>query len=219
MTDAGLRRLVRRFQAGDERAWDSLDGACQRLIEGAAWYVRRRAVFSDEPVEHLIAEARIGLLRAAREYDHRPGVLFTTFAIFHARNAVRKYLRHHGRTIAIPAWRIEPRAGRDEELARLKPFSLTGWPDTPKMDRDLAQTEARIAAEQLLALLPERDAEIVRLRMLEDVSAARIGEWFGLNHIYVMKVVRTACARMRAKNEAAEFTHRFTAAGAAARTG
>lgn len=200
MTDGQLRRLVRRFQGGDERAWDKLAAECEPLCRQAAWYVRRGASFTTEPIEHLINEARVGLLRAARSYDHRPGVKFLTFAIFHARNAVRKYLRFHGRTIRLPAYQFERRQGDVEGLEKLTPLSLAECEFEVRERRDdIAQCEARILAEQLLTAAHPRDREILRLRLLDDVPSVEIGAQFGLNHIYVMRVVRKTLSEMRAR--------------------
>lgn len=55
----------------------------------------------------------------------------------------------------------------------------------------------KLAVEQLLARLSERDATIVRLRFYEDLTQGEIAELVGLSQMQVSRLLRSSLARMR----------------------
>jgi RNA polymerase sigma factor (sigma-70 family) len=85
---------------------EALDGAVCELVEanlGLACSLARCHRHRGIPVEDLVQEAYIGLIRAADRYDHRRGYRFSTYASWWIKQGVHACLRNHARTVRIPA--------------------------------------------------------------------------------------------------------------------
>ena len=84
-----------------ENEWASLDKlitANSRLVISIAKkYVRRGVPFLD-----LIQEGNIGLMRAAKKFDHLRGFKFSTYATWWIRQAITRSIADQGRTIRVP---------------------------------------------------------------------------------------------------------------------
>jgi len=86
----------------EERASD----ATQLLIQAnlrlvvyiAKEYIGRGLAFLD-----LVQEGNVGLLRAAKRYDHTKGFRFSTYAAWWIRQAIGRAVSNHSRLIRIPA--------------------------------------------------------------------------------------------------------------------
>jgi RNA polymerase sigma-B factor len=65
-------------------------------------------------------------------------------------------------------------------------------------DRGLDQALDAHAVEQLLARLPEREREIVRLRFFEDRSQSEIAEVVGISQMHVSRLLRRSFEQLRA---------------------
>jgi len=77
-------RLARRIERGDLTAKDELVTANLRLVYGIAQRYRHRGV----PLEDLVQEGSVGLIRAAERFDHRRGVRFATYAAWWIRRSI-----------------------------------------------------------------------------------------------------------------------------------
>ncbi len=70
-----------------------------RLVSPVAHrYVNRGLTIDD-----LIAEGNLGLIRAAESYDPSFGTRFSTYAVFHIREAIQSALANTAKTIRVPA--------------------------------------------------------------------------------------------------------------------
>lgn len=64
-----------------------------------------------------------------------------------------------------------------------------------------AAVDDRDQVERLLAVLPEREQEIVRLRFYEQLSQEQIAERVGLSQMHVSRLLRQSFARMRSRSD------------------
>jgi RNA polymerase sigma-B factor len=72
-------------------------------------YCARGFMASGEPVEDLVQEGYIGLVKAVDRYDPDKGIKFSTYACHLISGEIRHYLRDLGRLIHEPGWHSELR--------------------------------------------------------------------------------------------------------------
>lgn len=105
-----------------ETARDRLVCANLRLAMSIAYGYRYREL----PLEDLIQEANIGLMRAAEKFDFRRGFKFSTYATAWIRQGVLRALADTGRLIRVPVHMVEKinlvgRVRRELEHGRERP--------------------------------------------------------------------------------------------------
>jgi|YNPNPStandDraft_1061719.scaffolds.fasta_scaffold49841_2 RNA polymerase primary sigma factor len=93
--------LGRRAAAGDEAAVQILVEANFGLV--VKW-ARRYAEAADHvlPLDDLVQEGCLGLLKAARRFDYRRGLRFSTYAVNWIRQAILRCLAQQSRLIRLP---------------------------------------------------------------------------------------------------------------------
>jgi len=92
--------LSRRIQEGDTAARDKLATANLRFVISVAKMYGGSGdpeMFSD-----LVSAGNIGLIEAAEKFDPSRGFKFISFAVWHIRKEMLKYLGDHSRMIRIP---------------------------------------------------------------------------------------------------------------------
>ena len=92
-----LGRFREIIDSGDE-AFKHLVAANGRLVVSVAKKYMGRGV----PIEDLIQEGNIGLIRAAKKFDYRRGHKFSTYATWWIRQAITRGIADQGRTIRVP---------------------------------------------------------------------------------------------------------------------
>lgn len=101
--------------------------------------------------------------------------------------------------------RILLRAQKPLELDTIVPF-----PDRPEILEQLKagmhrpMIDLRDDVEQLLSILPARDARAMRLRFLENFSLAEVGEALGISESRACQIIREATTVLREETTAAE---------------
>jgi RNA polymerase primary sigma factor len=95
--------LTRRVEAGDPEARDHLVRANLRLVVSIARGYAGRGL----PLEDLIAEGNLGLLRAAEGFDPSVGARFSTYATFWIRQSIRRGLLNSGKAVRLPGYMAE----------------------------------------------------------------------------------------------------------------
>jgi RNA polymerase primary sigma factor len=94
------RALARRIQVGDAAARDQLVRANLRLVVSLARHYTGRGL----PLEDLIAEGNMGLLRAAEGFDPDAGTRFSTYASYWVKQSARRAVGRDGGTVRLPSY-------------------------------------------------------------------------------------------------------------------
>ncbi len=91
--------LAQRIADGDRAAAAALTTANLRLVVSVA----RRYVNRGLPLEDLIQEGNIGLLRAVDKFDWQRGFKFSTYAVWWIRQAIVRAIDDKARLVRLPA--------------------------------------------------------------------------------------------------------------------
>jgi len=90
--------LAQRIERGDLAAKERMINANLRLVVSQA----RRYQGHGLPMEDLVQEGMLGLIRAVEKFDWRRGFKFSTYGTLWIRQALQSGLQNHGRTIRLP---------------------------------------------------------------------------------------------------------------------
>jgi RNA polymerase primary sigma factor len=136
--------ICKRIEAGDEAARERLINANLRLVVSIAKKYQRRGI----PLEDMIQEGNIGLMRAVEKFNWQRGHKFSTYATWWIRQAVIRSLADKSRIIRLPVHMTENVRKVRQAMARL---SLEGEQPTPERLADalgwsLKQVKSVIAA-------------------------------------------------------------------------
>lgn len=181
------QRLAKAYRAGDRPAGDRLIAACLPFVIRIALEYRRWGV----PLEDLVQQGNLGLLKAAEKFDTDKHVRLITYAVYWIRAEIRDYLVRSYRIVRLGTTRSERRAlrafrreGADsaEALAVRSGMPLARceklWPILAHVDTSLDQTfdDARgPIVERLVGELPSpEDVACARRDVLEQKSAVRL---------------------------------------------
>lgn len=144
--------LAKRIEHGDHHAKEELLERNIRLVASVA----RRYLGRGLPLEDLMQEGIIGLMRAIEKYNYRKGYRFSTYATHWIRQAVSRSLANQGRSIRLPAHVVDS-IGRIVRV-REELFQRLGRPPTR-----LEVAEAAGITEKKLLLLLRSAAQPVSL--------------------------------------------------------
>lgn len=95
--------FARRIAAGDDAALERLVGCNLRFVVSVA----RRYAHRGVPLDELVTEGNLGLVRAARRFDPSRDVRFVSYAVWWIRQAILSALTRDGRIVKIPAGRLD----------------------------------------------------------------------------------------------------------------
>ncbi len=237
------RELAQRCAQGDENAIREMVDSNLRLVVSVAREYAGRGV----PLLDLIQEGSIGLLVAARKFDHTLEYRFSTYATKWIRQGVTRCLMNHGALIRVPlhtaerlrkvltvrnqliqengcepdAEQIAQRCGMDEakvkKLLQLAPEVCSldapaGEEDgtlallledvhAPQPQEQLVREELNQTMERLLAMLSQRQRQVLRLHFgMEDgvcYSLDQIGKVLGVSKERVRQIERQAMDKLK----------------------
>ncbi len=140
------RDLARRWRAGDRRAGERLVTACLPFVIGIALEYRRWGV----PLEDVVQQGNLGLLRAAAKFDLDKDCRLATYAAYWIRAEIRDYVVRTYRVVRLGTTKAERRA--------LRAYRTTRESDPAVLAALSGMTKEK--AERLLPLLVGREASL-----------------------------------------------------------
>jgi len=148
LTEQEERELAARCAAGDEEAIRRMVNANLRLVVSVAREYAGRGV----PLLDLIQEGSIGLLTAARKFDHTLDNRFSTYATKWIRQGISRFLANHSGLIRVPEHTAERMRRIDAVRASLR--QETGEEPSPaEIGKACGLSAEKVS--QLLLLSPE----------------------------------------------------------------
>lgn len=231
--------LAKKIEQGDIDAKNRLIESNLRLVISVAKKYQNRGL----PIEDLVQEGNIGLIRAVEKYNYRVGTRFSTHAVQWIRQAITRALVEKGRVIVVPSYvndkiskvvqtkdnlyRILEREPSVEEIAAamdetpenvqeifdnsLTPYSL----DTP-IDEDentyaditedisipmpgteTIKEDIRNGVKEILDTLEPKEARILTLHFLNDLSLREIAQIMDLSYERIRQIEMRALRKMR----------------------
>lgn len=191
--------LAARIQKGDERALNRLIEANLRFVVSVAKQYQHQGL----PMEDLVSEGNIGLMKAATKFDASRGLRFVNYAVVFVRQQIEKALKAEG-----SEKRVESAAGGqtrsvDAPLGRRSNMSLL----SVLADANVAQADERVynsavaaAVEHALQSLGERESRVINAYFgidQEYLTMAEIAADMGLKRERVRQIRDRAVRRLK----------------------
>jgi RNA polymerase primary sigma factor len=159
LTAAEEVELAKRIERGDLEAKERMINSNLRLVVSQA----RRYQGHGLPMEDLVQEGMLGLIRAVEKFDWRRGFKFSTYGTLWIRQAIQRGLQNHGRTIRVPVHvaqrqvkvrKIESelsgklsREPTDEEIAAVAELTVDEVAELRELSRGLASLDQPIGED------------------------------------------------------------------------
>ena len=138
--------LAERYRAGDRRAGDALVHACLPFVISIATGYRAWGV----PLEDLVQQGNIGLVKAAQKFDPEQKCRLATYASYWIRAEIRAYVLKNHRAVRLGSTYTERKAIR---ALRTRPIA-----DAEELARESGMPEKRAA--QLWSLLAQSEVPL-----------------------------------------------------------
>jgi RNA polymerase primary sigma factor len=108
--------LARRIKQGDQRALEKLVKANLRFVVSIAKQYHNGHM----PLNDLINEGNLGLIKAAKMFDEAKGYKFISYAVWWIRQSIMQALDDYSRIVRIPSHRIEDQSKMKQALAKME---------------------------------------------------------------------------------------------------
>lgn len=163
----GLVRRIENAEAEARRFRDELVQANLRLVISIAVKYQGHNV----PLEDLIQEGNIGLIKAASKFDYRKGFKFSTYAIWWIKQAIMRTLDNFSRSIRLPSYVV----------AKMNKFDAIYATLCQELQREPRREEIAEALDLSLVQVEEiltfnADAISMDLQLSDERSAATLGD-------------------------------------------
>jgi RNA polymerase primary sigma factor len=117
-----------------------------------AFFHARKYLYSGEPLDDLIQEANIGLIRAVDRYDWRRGYRFSTYATWWIRQGITRHIADKARTIRIPV-HVHEKTRRMERMVEDFEKTCGREPTVDELAERINMPAGKVAA--LLRIMPD----------------------------------------------------------------
>jgi RNA polymerase primary sigma factor len=164
LTAAEEIELAKKIERGDLEAKERMINANLRLVVSQA----RRYQGHGLPMEDLVQEGMLGLIRAVEKFDWRRGFKFSTYGTLWIRQAIQRGLQNHGRTIRVPVHvsqrqvkvrkiesELSTKLGReptDEEIAAVAELPLEDVAELRELSRAMTSLDQPVSEDGETAL-------------------------------------------------------------------
>ena len=187
--------LGKRIKNGDE-------SAVMELVEANLQFVVRTAkqyIGCGVPLEDLISEGNLGLVRAAEKFDFSKGKKFITYAVWWIRSFIQD---------AIKFYRGNPNEGSIEDYVRIGENGERDYDESAEIvnneyEEKLADLQSRnVVIDDLITCLQERESKILSLYFglhgEPQMNLKEISKEVGLSSERVRQIVNDSILRMKA---------------------
>jgi RNA polymerase sigma-32 factor len=156
------RKLAQQWIRGDKRAGQKLVEACLPFVISIALEYRRWGV----PLEDIIQEGNMGLLKAAAKFDPTRDCRLATYAAYWIRAEIREYVVRAFRVVRLGTTKAERRA--------LRTYRRTKSTDLAELAAASGLSEERV--RRLLPLLASRETSLDATRAEGGSAADRLAD-------------------------------------------
>ena len=130
----------RKNELDERRAKDALILANLRLVASVA----RRYLGHGMPIEDLMQEGTIGLMRAVERFNYRKGYRFSTYAIWWIRRAISRAIADQARLIRLPV-HVTDTLGRINKTRGTLRERLGRMPTRAELAAEMTMTEEKLS--------------------------------------------------------------------------
>lgn len=193
------RNLSVRIQRGDERALNKLIEANLRFVVAIARQYQGQGL----PMEDLISEGNLGLMKAAGKYDGARGLRFVNYAVVIIRQQIERALKKESAEQRVENNRDGQTRSVDAPLGSKNNVSLLSVlvnANSPMADERVYSSTTEAAVEKALGVLNERESRVVNAYFgigQDNLTMAEIAEDMGLKRERVRQIRNTAVRKLR----------------------
>lgn len=182
-----LVRAIDRFDPGQGNAFSSfavptIVGELKRHFRDRTWTVR-----PPRGLQELTLRVQHAIDELSADLDRAPTVNELATALGSDEEHILEALQARGSHAAIS---LDCAGGASDEQPTLQ--DTLGSPDD-----GFARAESRVLLDGLMAGLPARSREVLRLRFEHDLTQAQIGERLGVSQMQISRLIRQALTHLR----------------------